>query len=149
MIIERLADLGYSFDTPPAHNGLFSVAHRHRDLVFTSGQLPILGAEEIKGRVGSDLTAEEAARAAEICAFNCLRAVSAVADIDSIENVVKLLGMVNVAPGFADTTAVINGASSFLRTVLGDRAGHARSAVGMVIPYGFAVEIEMVVSVRD
>jgi enamine deaminase RidA (YjgF/YER057c/UK114 family) len=146
LIIEKLAELGYEYEPAIPFNGTFYTAVRQDNLVFTSGQLPILGNVEIKGRVGTDITVEDAAKAAELCAYNCLRAVGTVADIESISQVVKLLGMVNVAEGFDNTTGVINGASEFLRNVLGDRAGHARSAVGMIIPFGFAVEVEMVVA---
>lgn len=147
MIVERLSELGYPFEIPEPDNGRFAQAVRVGDLVFTSGQLPILGDEEIKGKVGPEVSFERAQRAAVLCAYNCLRAVATVAEIDSIDRAVKVFGMVNVGAGFDDTSGVINASSGFLRTVLGERGWHARSAVGMVIPAGWAVEVEMIFSV--
>jgi enamine deaminase RidA (YjgF/YER057c/UK114 family) len=147
VIVERLAELGYPFEVPEARNGRFSQAVRAGDLVFVSGQLPVLRDEEIKGKVGTDVSFELAQRAAELCTYNCLRAFATVADIDSIDHVVKVFGMVNVGDGFDDTSGVINASSAFLRNVLGERGWHARSAVGMVIPANWAVEIEMILSV--
>jgi enamine deaminase RidA (YjgF/YER057c/UK114 family) len=149
VIVARLAELGYPFEVPESDNGRFFQAVRSGNLVFVSGQLPVLGDEEIKGKVGTDVTFEQAERAAELCAYNCLRAVATVADLDSIERIIKVFGMVNVGGDFDDTAGVINACSRFLRTVLGERGWHARSAVGMVIPAGWAVEIEMVVALSD
>jgi len=148
-IIERLAELGYKYEPAALQfpTGPFHQAARVGDLVFTAGQIPILDGIEIKGKVGRDLDIETAAKAAELAAYNCLRAVGAVADIESIQRVVKLLGMVNVAEDFDATPKVIDGASNFLLKALGDKGHHARTAVGMVLPYGFAVEIEMVFQV--
>jgi len=149
MIVEKLSELGYDIDPAPLKVlDLFDAAVRTGNLVFTSGQIPMLGETTVKGKVGSDLTIEEAAMAAEICAVNCLRAVAAVADLESITRIVKLTGMVNVAPGFNDTSSVINGATEFLNEVFGSKGAHARSAVGMVLPGDWAVEVEMVVEVE-
>lgn len=149
MIIERLKDLGYPFEVPEARNGRFSQAVRTGNLVYVSGQLPVLGSEQIKGKVGTDVTFEQAQRAAELCTYNCLRALATVADLQSIEQVVKVLGMVNVGDGFDDTSGVIDAGSRLLREALGDRGWHARSAVGMVIPAGWSVEIEMIFQVAQ
>lgn len=149
MITTRLADRGFVLGTPSPGNPLFVPAVRVGDLVFTSGQLPVWGAEEIRGKVGADVTLAQAQRAAELCAVNCLQAVGTVADPESITRVVKVLGMVNVADGFDDTSGVVNGCSELLRAVLGDHRPHARSAVGLTVPGGWAVEIEMVIEVGD
>jgi len=146
-IIEKLAELGYSYEPAQLEFPPFQQARRVGDLVFTSGQISTHDGVEIKGKVGKDLDIDEAAKAAELSAYNCLRAVGAVADIESIQGIVKVLGMVNVADGFDSTPKVIDGASRFLLDALGDRGRHARSAVGMVLPYNWAVEIEMVVHV--
>jgi enamine deaminase RidA (YjgF/YER057c/UK114 family) len=89
-----------------------------------------------------------AKKAAEICAYNCLRAAGAVADIERIKRVVKVFGMVDVADGFDQTSDVINGASDFLNKVFGKDNSHARSAVGVVLPGNWSVEVEMVMSVK-
>ena len=147
-IVTTLAQLGYKFEPAPLEFPPFHQAVRAGNLVFTSGQIPLLGETQIKGKVGRDLTVHQAAKAAEIAAYNCLRAVGAIADIESIQRIIKVFGMVNVADNFDETPKVIDGASEFLLRALGDRGNHARSAVGMVLPYGWAVEIEMVVQVR-
>ncbi|HWH31877.1 MAG TPA: RidA family protein [Egibacteraceae bacterium] len=144
---DRLNELGYEYSPAPVEVLTFHSAVRHGSLVYTSGQIPLLGDMAIKGKVGAEVDLGMAQKAAEICAFNCLRAVGAVCDIESVERVVKVLGMVNTAPGFNDTSSVINGCSEFLTRVFGDRGFHARSAVGMVLPGDWAVEVEMVVAV--
>lgn len=127
-------------------NGRFVVAQRVGNLVYTSGQVSTWDGKEVKGRVGSELTLEQGQEAALFCTLNCLRAIrTVVPSLDEIRRFVKVLGMVNVAPGFDDTTHVIDGCSTFLRETFGDHGRHARSAVGMTLPYGWAVEIEMVV----
>lgn len=149
MIVERLAALGYAYEPAPLAPYGFHSAVRSGDLVFTSGQVSALGDRVIRGKVGTDVDLDTARTAAEICAVNCLRAFGAVVDIEDLGRVVKVLGMVNVADGFDDTSSVINGCSDFLRQALGDAgADHARSAVGVVLPSGFAVEVEMVLEVR-
>lgn len=148
-IISRLSELGYEYEPAALEFMTFHQAARVGDLVFTAGQISSHNGIEIKGKVGKDLDIDEAAKGAEIAAYNCLRAVGAVADIESIQRIVKVFGMVNTAEGFDSTPLVIDGASNFLRAALGDRGNHARSAVGMVLPYGWAVEIEMVVQVSS
>jgi len=148
MIIEKLAELGYTFEPAPLEILTFHAATKIGNLVYTSGQIPSLNDTQIKGKVGDDVDLATAQKAAEICAFNCLRAIGAVADIESIVRVVKVLGMVNVAPGYNDTSSVINGASEFLTKVFGDKGFHARSAVGLVLPSDWAVEVEMIVAVE-
>ena len=147
----KLASMGYKIEpVDPLDNGKFVAAVRVGDLVFTSGQVSAWGDKTIKGKVGADVSQEEAIEAARFCALNNLRAVKAVTgSLDKIVRVVKVLGMVNVAPGFDATPAVIHGCSDFLREVFGDAGRHARSAVGMTLPLNYAVEIEMVFEVRD
>jgi enamine deaminase RidA (YjgF/YER057c/UK114 family) len=150
VIKDRLASLGYDIEPAPlVVRDRFHAAVRHGDLVFTSGHTPALGDERIYGKVGADVDLATARRAAEICTVNCLRAVAAVADLENISQVLKVFGMVNVADGFHDTPSVINACSELLANVLGDIGKHhARSAVGMVLPGNWAVEIEMVVALK-
>jgi enamine deaminase RidA (YjgF/YER057c/UK114 family) len=145
MIVEKLTSLGYEFTPARLQHRAFHVAVRSGTLVFTSGQGPVLGDVVYEGKVGEDVSVESAQKAAEICAFNCLRAVGAVVDIESVTRVVKVFGMVNVATGFSDTATVINGATEFLNAIFGDDNTHARSAVGMTLPNNWAVEVEIVV----
>ena len=136
---------------PPPAAGSYQLAKRHKDLVFLSGHGPIEDGELITGKVGADLTLEEGVHAARVTGLNMLATLKA--EFDELENVVsilKLLGMVNVAPGFDQLPAVINGCSDLFIEVFDEKIGrHARSAVGMAeLPFGMAVEIEAVVAVR-
>jgi enamine deaminase RidA (YjgF/YER057c/UK114 family) len=138
---------GYSYEPAELKTYTFHSATRIGNVVYTSGQVPSLGDVQIKGKVGADVDLATAQKAAEICAYNCIRAVGAVADIESVQRVAKVMGMVNVAAGFDDTSGVIKGCSEFLIRIFGEAGNHARSAVGMVLPNNWAVEIEMVVLV--
>jgi enamine deaminase RidA (YjgF/YER057c/UK114 family) len=125
-------------------------AVRNGDLVWTSGQLPIVdGTLVATGKVGSDVDPEAAADLARVCALNALAAVKAeIGDLDAVQRVVKVVGYVASAPSFAGQPAVINGASHLLGEVFGDAGKHARSAVGVaVLPMDAPVEIELVVQV--
>jgi enamine deaminase RidA (YjgF/YER057c/UK114 family) len=105
----------------------------------------------VTGKVGSDVTPEDAKKMAEICALNALAAISLVADIDQIEKIVRVGGFVNGAPGFVAIPAVINGASELLIKLFGDVNGkHARTAVGVAeLPLNAPVEVEMVVQLKN
>jgi enamine deaminase RidA (YjgF/YER057c/UK114 family) len=133
--------------TPPL--AAYVPAVRSGNFVFTSGQLPIVGGElQATGKVGAEITAEEAVGLARICALNALAAVHALAGIDSVVRVVKLVGYVASTPDFTGQPGVVNGASNFLGDVFGDAGSHARSAVGVVaLPLDAPVEIELVVEV--
>ncbi|MFZ1503797.1 MAG: RidA family protein [Nitrospira sp.] len=148
MNLEVLTRLGYELTPAPLHVLSFHAATRVGDLVFTSGQIPSLGNDTIKGKVGADVDLETARKAAEICAVNCLRAALSVAEQGELERVVKLVGMVNVAPGFNDTSSVINGATELLNSVFEGQPSHARTAVGMVLPGDWAVEVDLVLALR-
>jgi enamine deaminase RidA (YjgF/YER057c/UK114 family) len=147
---EKSRALGFeitAFDT--IQKGLFHNAVQFGDLIYTAGQVSSWNGADIKGFVGEDVTLEKAQEAARYCAANCLRAVKTLAgSLDRVERVVKLLGMVNVGGKFYDTPLVINGASEYINNVFGPAGAHARSAVGMVLPSTFAVEIEMIVGLK-
>jgi enamine deaminase RidA (YjgF/YER057c/UK114 family) len=120
--------------------------------VFTAGQLPVVDGKLLKeGKVGRDVTAEEAKELAQICALNALAAISLVADLDQIERVVRVGGFVNCAPGFTAIPGVINGASEFLIDIFGDVNGkHARTAVGVAeLPLNAPVEVEVIVQLKN
>jgi len=140
----RLAAMGLQLPvvTPPL--AAYVPALRSGDMVFISGQLPMVdGALLATGLVGVDVTAEEAQALAQRCALNALAALATVADIDSVEQVVKVVGFVACTSEFTGQPGVINGASEFLGEVFGDAGKHARSAVGVAaLPLGAPVEIE-------
>jgi enamine deaminase RidA (YjgF/YER057c/UK114 family) len=140
-------------ELPPAPSaaGSYQLAKRHRDLVFLSGHGPIEDGNLITGKVGADLTVEEGAHAARVTGLNLLATLrSELDDLENVTSVLKLVGMVNVTPGFEDLPGVINGCSDLFIEVFGEKVGrHARAAVGMAeLPFGMAVEIEAVVAVR-
>jgi enamine deaminase RidA (YjgF/YER057c/UK114 family) len=149
---EKLASLGLTLPTAAAPVAAYVPAVKTGNLVFTAGQLPIVdGQLLLTGKVGSDVTPEDAKKMAEICALNALAAISLVADLDQIEKIVRVGGFVNVAPGFVAIPAVINGASELLIKLFGDVNGkHARTAVGVAeLPLNAPIEIEMVVQLKD
>ena len=145
----KLKEMGYDIGPVDLDNGKFVLAAQTGNLILTSGCVPVWGDKSIKGKIGDDLTVEEGYEAAKLCALNCLAAVKTVAgSLDNVVRVVKVFGMVNVAPGFDNTPGVIHGCSDFVREVFGEAGLHARSAVGMTIPFNFAVEVEMIVEVK-
>ncbi len=118
------------------------------NLLYLSGSVPQSG--DLVGRVGDTLTVEQGYQAARECAINQLiQAKSVLGDLSRIKRVVKVLGMVNAAPGFKETPAVIHGTSEFYREVFGDNGVHARSAVGLqALPSEVAVEVETIFEVE-
>jgi enamine deaminase RidA (YjgF/YER057c/UK114 family) len=124
-------------------------AVRTGNLVYTSGQVSRFGDKLVVGKVGRDLSVEEAYEGARLSGLSCLAAVrTLVGSLDNVVRVVKVLGMVNVAPDFNNTPAVIHGASDLFLEVFGEAGRHARSAVGMQIPSDFAVEVEVIFEVK-
>jgi enamine deaminase RidA (YjgF/YER057c/UK114 family) len=151
-IREKLSSLGLALPTAAAPVAAYLPAVKTGNLVFTAGQLPVVdGKLVLTGKVGSDVTAEDAKKMAAICALNALAAISLVADIDQIEKIVRVGGFVNGAPGFVAIPAVINGASELLIKLFGDVNGkHARTAVGVAeLPLNAPVEVEMVVQLKN
>ncbi|MFD4660282.1 RidA family protein [Kitasatospora sp. NPDC058444] len=149
---EKLAELGLTLPPVAAPVAAYVPAVHSGDLVFTSGQLPVVGGKlPTTGKVGAEVSPEEAKDLAQICALNALAAVkSVIGDLDRIERVVKVVGFVAAAPDFIGVPAVVNGASELLGTVLGDAGVHARSAVGVaVLPLDAPVEVELVVRVTS
>jgi len=149
-IADRLRTLGIELPPvfPPAGNYLGCVVDG--GLVYVGGHGPVAGAEIVRGKVGRDLTLDEAKRAARMTALSILATLDAeLGSLDRIERIVKVFGMVNVAPGFSQTPAVIDGCSDLLVEVFGDAGRHTRSAVGLAeLPFDIAVEIELIARVR-
>jgi enamine deaminase RidA (YjgF/YER057c/UK114 family) len=147
---ERLAELGHTLptDTPPL--AAYVPAVRAGNLVFTSGQLPRVDGELTHvGKVGAEVSPEDAKMAAETCALNAIAALKAeIGDLEKVRRVVKVVGFVASAPDFTGQPGVVNGASELLGTVFGDAGVHARSAVGVAaLPLDVPVEVEMIVEV--
>jgi enamine deaminase RidA (YjgF/YER057c/UK114 family) len=151
-IQSKLAELGLTLPVTAAPVAAYVPAVRTGNLVFTAGQLPLVdGKIPFVGKVGSDVTPEQAKDMAQICALNALAAISLVADIDQIERVVRVGGFVNGIPGFVAIPAVINGASELLIKLFGEVNGkHARTAIGVAeLPLNAPVEVEMVVQLKS
>ena len=149
---EKLAALGLTLPTAAAPVAAYVPAVKTGNLVFTAGQLPVIdGKLVLIGKVGSDVTPEDAKKMAEICALNALAAISLVADIDQIEKIIRVGGFVNGVPGFVAIPAVINGASELLIKLFGDVNGkHARTAVGVSeLPMNSPVEIELLIQLSS
>ena len=148
----KLAELGLTLPPAAAPVAAYVPAVRTGNLVFTAGQLPLVdGKIEFVGKVGSDVTPEQAKDMAQVCALNALAAISLVADIDQIEKIVRVGGFVNGIPGFVAIPAVINGASELLIKLFGEVNGkHARTAIGVAeLPLNAPVEVEMVVQLKS
>ena len=148
----KLAELGLTLPQAAAPVAAYVPAVRTGNLVFTAGQLPLVdGKIEFVGKVGSDVTPEQAKDMAQVCALNALAAISLVADIDQIERIVRVGGFVNGIPGFVAIPAVINGASELLIKLFGEVNGkHARTAIGVAeLPLNAPVEVEMVVQLKS
>jgi enamine deaminase RidA (YjgF/YER057c/UK114 family) len=143
---EKLASLGLTLPAVVSPVAAYVPAVRSGSYVFTSGQLPMVdGKLPLTGKVGAEVTAQEAKELARTCALNALAAVKSVAgDLDRIARVVKVVGFVASAPDFTGQPGVVNGASELLGEVLGAAGAHARSAVGVaVLPLDAPVEVEI------
>jgi enamine deaminase RidA (YjgF/YER057c/UK114 family) len=145
----KLAELGIALPPVVPPVAAYVPAVRTGTLVYTSGQVPVVdGKLAATGKVGAEVSPEEAQALARACALNALAAVDALVGLDAVVRVVKVLGFVASAPDFTGQPAVINGASEFLGEVFGDAGKHARSAVGVaVLPLDAPVEVEMIVEV--
>ncbi|MET7764239.1 RidA family protein [Streptomyces sp. NPDC005393] len=149
---EKLAGLGLKLPEVAAPLASYVPAVRTGSYVYTSGQLPLVeGTLGVIGKVGAEVTPEEAKELARICALNALAAVkSVVGDLDKIARVVKVVGFVASAPDFTGQPGVVNGASELVGEVLGDAGVHARSAVGVaVLPLDAPVEVEIQVEIAN
>ena len=145
---ERLAEMGLAVPEVAAPVAAYIPAVRSGQHVFTSGQLPLRAGELIAtGKVGSEVTEEEAYACAQQCALNAIAAVKAeVGDLSLVRRVVKVVVFVASAPGFVRQPQVGNGASELFGSVFGEAGRHARSAVGVAaLPLDAPVEVEVVV----
>ncbi len=146
-IAERLAELGLALPPVVPPVAAYVPAVITDNLVYTSGQLPMVGGVlPAVGKVGAEVGADEAQEYARICALNALAAAdSVIGSLDRVTRVVKVTGFVASDPDFTGQPGVINGASQLLGEVFGDAGKHARSAVGVaVLPLDAPVEVEII-----
>jgi enamine deaminase RidA (YjgF/YER057c/UK114 family) len=149
-IEDKLSTLGLELPSQGPPVGNFVGAVRTGNLVFVSGHGPYKDGQYIyRGKLGGDVDTATGYEAARLVMLNCLAGLKAeIGDLDRVARVVRVFGMVNSTPDFAEQPQVIDGASDLLTEIFGDRGKHARAAVGMVaLPMGISVEIEMVVEV--
>ncbi len=144
---QRLADIGLTLPTVPAPMANYVPAKRVQDLVYVSGQGPIVdGKPAYKGKVGNDLSTEEGYAAARLCALNALAAVRSVTgSLDAVAEVVHVRGFVSSDPSYYDQPKVVNGVSDLLVEIFGEEGQHARAALASpALPGNIPVEVEVV-----
>jgi enamine deaminase RidA (YjgF/YER057c/UK114 family) len=145
---DRLAELGLAVPDVAKPVAVYIPAVRSGNLVFTSGQLPMRSGELMQtGKVGGDVSPDEAVECAQQCALNAIAAVKAeLGDLGLVKRVVKVVVFVASTPNFTGQPQVANGASELFGSAFGDAGVHARSAVGVpVLPLDAPVEVELVV----
>lgn len=146
----RIKELGYQLPDTVKPQGAYCPCVMADGFVFTAGQTcRVDGKLQYTGKVGAELSLEDARKAAELCALNCLAILrQMVGDLDRVHQIVKMTGFVASDPNFMQQTQVIDGASELLREIFGERGVSARSAVGVcVLPGDAACEIELIAKI--
>lgn len=144
-IADRLTELGLVLPPPVAPRYAYDAVVVHGGIAYVSGQLPWLGTKLVAtGRVGENVTVEDAAGAARMCALNALAVLQqSIGSLDRVGRFLRVTGFVASAPTFHDQPTVVDAASLLLLEIFGDAGRHVRSAVGVAaLPRGAAVEIE-------
>ena len=151
-IKEKIESLGLTLPVAALPIAAYVPAVKTGNLVFVAGQLPLVDGKIVKeGKVGKEVTLEEAKEMAQVCALNALAAIALVADIDQIERIVRVGGFVNGIPGFFAIPPIINGASELFIKLFGEVNGkHARTAIGVAeLPLNAPVEVEVLVQLKS
>jgi enamine deaminase RidA (YjgF/YER057c/UK114 family) len=145
----KLAELGLTLPSVVPPLASYVPAVQSGNYVYVSGQLPMVdGKLPYVGKVGADVTVEQATESARYCALNALGAIDALVGLGRLVKIVKLTGFVASAEGFTGQPAVVNGASNLFGDVLGEIGRHARSAVGVAeLPLGAPVEVEVIAEI--
>jgi enamine deaminase RidA (YjgF/YER057c/UK114 family) len=147
----QLAELGIEVPEVAAPVANYVGFVKSGNLVFVSGQVPVVGGEfKFQGKVGAELSLEDGQEAARICVINIIAQLKAACDgdLDRVKRIVRLGGFVNSTPEFGDQPKVINGASDLMVAVFGDAGKHCRAAVSAgALPLGVAVEIDAVAEI--
>ena len=147
----KIESLGLTLPVAALPVAAYVPAVKTGNLVFVAGQLPLVDGKIVKeGKVGKEVTPEEAKEMAQVCALNALAAVALVADLDQIERIVRVGGFVNSIPGFTAIPPIINGASELFIKLFGEVNGkHARTAIGVAeLPLNSPVEVEVLVQLK-
>ena len=150
-VYENLKLHGYEVPEGLSPVGLYLPINRTGNLLYLSGQGSMWKGKMLTGRVGIDVTVEEAQEAAKVCMLNTLGALQAyLGDLNRVKKVVKILGFVACSDTFTEQAKVINGASQVLLDVFGENGAHARSAIGANnLPLGLTVEIESIFEIEE
>jgi len=151
-IEKRLVEMGIELPNPPVPAANYIGCVRVGSLLFVGGNIGrINGKLRHRGKVGDTVSLEQAYEVARDCALNHLAIMkAALGDLDKVERIVKVLGYVNVAPGFIDMPRVVNGESDLLVEVFGERGRHTRAAIGVAsLSQNSPVETEVTVQVKD
>lgn len=149
---ERVVELGLELPAVVRPAGSYVPTVRTGSLVYTAGQVPLKDGELLaRGKVGAEVSPEQGAELAKVCALNVIAALKAeVGELSRVVRIVKVVGFVASAPDFYGQPQVINGASDLFAAVFGDAGAHARSAVGAAaLPLNSPVEVEAIVEVAD
>ena len=149
---EKIESLGLTLPVAALPIAAYVPAVKTGNLVFVAGQLPLVDGKIVKeGKVGKEVTPEEAKEMAQVCALNALAAIALVADIDQIERIIRVCGFVNGIPGFFAIPPIINGASELFIKLFGEVNGkHARTAIGVAeLPLNAPVEVEVLVQLKS
>jgi enamine deaminase RidA (YjgF/YER057c/UK114 family) len=148
---KKLAELGIELPEVAKPVAAYVPAVKAGRQVYTSGQLPMRNGELMAvGHVGVSVTIEEANACARQCALNALAAINSVADLNKIEQIVKVTGFISGGPDFTQQSAIMNGASDLLLEIFGDAGKHARTSIGVAsLPVGAPVEVELLVRLAD
>ena len=148
----KIESLGLTLPVAALPVAAYVPAVKTGNLVFVAGQLPLVDGKIVKeGKVGKEVTPEEAKEMAQVCALNALAAIALVADIDQIERIVRVGGFVNGIPGFFAIPPIINGASELFIKLFGEVNGkHARTAIGVAeLPLNAPIEVEVLVQLKS
>ncbi len=146
---ERLRELEIVLPSLSAPIANYVPAKRVGDLIVTAGQVSVEHGHEYKGKLGGNLSLEDAYAATKACAINCLAAIKSIAgSLENVKQVVAVHGLVNSTPDCEDQAQAMNGASDFVVDVFGEAGKHIRTAVGVAsLPKGFAASVYMIVEV--
>ena len=148
---KKLTALGWELPRPPTPAANYIASVRVGDLLFVGGNIGRLNGQPLTyaGKVGGEVTLEQAYEMARHCALNHLAIIkAALGSLDRVKRIVKVLGFVNSAPGFTDMPKVVNGESDLLVQLWGSRGEHARAAVGVAsLSKDAPVETEMIVQI--
>jgi enamine deaminase RidA (YjgF/YER057c/UK114 family) len=146
----RLQEMGVALPEMPTPIANYIPAKRSGNLVFTAGQVSTEQGRDYKGKLGDDLTLDNARRASRACVINCLASIKAViGTLDKVHQVVAVHGLINSTLECTDQAAAMNGASDFVVEVFGEAGKHIRTSAGVAnLPMGFAASVYMIIETQ-